>query len=262
MNPDCTRLIIDNLDLVDRVVNNQLRRLPHHVERDELVACGRIGLIEAAERYDPAEEVPFPQYARLRIEGSVIDSLRAGDWTPTRVRATLRQVNNCDADLRAQLHRSPTEAEVARCAGISRAGLRLARQRSAEGQLASIDSTRTDGGAMSTRLVDLRATSIEDQLEATMRLEDLRAAISRLPERHRVAVVATFLEGRPGNEVAQLLGVSPSRVSQLRAEALQMLLSSLNPDDAPTPTEAVAPVGSMGTHRTGASRSDWSAAAS
>lgn len=262
MDAACTRLVLDNLDLVDHVVAHHVRRLPGHVERDELVACGRIGLIEAAERFDATEGVPFRQYARLRVDGAVIDSLRAGDWTPTRVRATLRQVNNCESTLSTQLHRPPTEDELARCAGISRMALRLARQRSAEGQLASIDSTRTDGGAMSTRLVDLRATSIEDQLEATMRLEDLRAAISRLPERHRVAVVATFLEGRPGNEVAQLLGVSPSRVSQLRAEALQMLLSSLNPDDAPTPTEAVAPVGSMGTHRTGAARSDWSAAAS
>ena len=261
MNPDCTRLIIDNLDLVDRVVNHQLRRLPHHVERDELVACGRIGLIEAAERYDPAEGVPFPQYARLRIEGSVIDSLRAGDWTPTRVRATLRQINNCDADLRAQLHRPPTEAEVARCAGISRAGLRLARQRSAEGQLASIDSTRADGVAISNGLIDLRAASVEEQFESTMRLSDLRAAISRLPERHRITVTATFLEGRPGNEVAELLGVSPSRVSQLRAEALQMLLSSLSQETA-VPSEPTAPVGSMGTCRTGAPGRRPSAAAS
>ena len=261
MDDASTRLVLANLDLVDRVVAHHLRHLPGHVERDELIACGRIGLIEAAERFDATEGVPFPRYARLRVEGAVIDSLRAGDWTPTRVRATLRRANDCESSLSSQLHRPPTEVEIARCAGISRLALRLARQRSAETRLTSIDSVRADGDALSTRLVDLRAPSIEDQLEATTRLDDLRAAITTLPERHRVAVVATFLEGRPGNEVAQLLGVSPSRVSQLRAEALRMLMGAL---DATTDSanEPLAPVGSMGTHRTGTVRRTDSAAAS
>ncbi len=84
---DRSELVASHLDLVDGVVARLARRLPTWVDREELVACGRIGLIEAAERFDPRHGVPFGAFARLRIEGAALDSVRAADWVPVRVRA-------------------------------------------------------------------------------------------------------------------------------------------------------------------------------
>lgn len=227
MDHDRTQLVINHLDLVDGIVSHVMRRLPDHVERDELIGCGRVGLLEAADRFDVDRGVPFRQFARRRVEGAVLDSLRAADWTPTRIRATLRQVNECESQLRHQLHRQPTEAEVARCAELTETGLRRLRQQSEAARVASIDAVDAHGSPRSEHLIDLSAAASDERHREQLLLQELRSAIARLPERHRLALTGTYLQGRPGIEIARLLGVSPSRVSQLRADAIRMLTNSL-----------------------------------
>jgi RNA polymerase sigma factor for flagellar operon FliA len=220
---DRSDLVTGHLDLVDAVVAALVRRLPFWTDREELTASGRLGLIEAA-------------YARLRIEGAALDSVRAADWVPVRIRAVERRIELAESGLRTTLRRNPDEAEVCAASGVTLAELRTSRRHATEGRLRSIDERAAPGTSGSRTVGDDVAAPEADGPEARFEhdqvIADLRAALDRLPPRHRVAI-GTFLGERRGMDAAAQLGVSSSRVSQLRAEGLRMLRDLLEADIPP-----------------------------
>jgi len=222
-------LVTAHLWLVERAVDRRMRSLPTWVERDELVAYGYLALVQAAERFDPSLGVPFPAYARIRVDGAIRDSLRAGDWLPTRLRAAQRRISAVQRDLATASHPTPDPTAVAAAAGITVAELQLALQQAAAADLVSLDAGRTgeDDAAVSRH----HEEQPEDALIDECMIARMRSLIRRLSEKQRVALVGSYLEGRTGVELAELLGVSPSRVSQLRNEALLRLRDWL--DSAP-----------------------------
>jgi RNA polymerase sigma factor for flagellar operon FliA len=233
---DRSDLVTRHLDLVDAVVAALVRRLPFWTDREELTASGRLGLIEAAERFDPCLGVPFGAYARLRIEGAALDSVRAADWVPVRIRAVERRIELAESGLRTTLRRNPDEAEVCAASGVTLAELRTSRRHATEGRLRSIDERAAPGTSGSRTVGDDVAAPEADGPEARFEHDQvvagLRAALDRLPPRHRVAI-GTFLGERRGMDAAAQLGVSSSRVSQLRAEGLRMLRDLLEADIPP-----------------------------
>ena len=244
---DRSELVASHLDLVDGVVARLARRLPTWVDREELVACGRLGLIEAAERFDPRHGVPFGAFARLRIEGAALDSVRAADWVPVRVRAVERRIDLAESGLRATLRRHPLDAEVCAASGVTASELRTSRQRAAEGRLRSTDEQAAPGSGSARTVGDELTAPEEDgpelRFEHDQAVDDLRAALARLPVRHRIAI-GTYLDEGRGIDAAARLGVSSSRVSQLRAEGLRMLRDLLEVDadqsgEQPAPPAAV-----------------------
>ena len=253
MESDRSDLVTDHLDLVDAVVAALVRRLPFWTDREELTASGRLGLIEAAERFDPRLGVPFGAYARLRIEGAALDSVRAADWVPVRIRAVERRIELAESGLRTTLRRHPDEAEVCAASGVSLAELRTSRRHTSEGRLRSIDERVAPGTSASRTVGDdvpaPEGDGPEARFEHDQVIAGLRAALERLPSRHRIAIGTYLGEGR-GIDAAVRLGVSPSRVSQLRAEGLRLLHDLLEPGgDAPggdPPTEQAAPPAAVG----------------
>jgi RNA polymerase sigma factor for flagellar operon FliA len=107
------RLILTYAPLVKFVAGRLGSGLPAHVDENDLVSYGLLGLIGAIERYDPDRDVKFETYAITRIKGAIIDELRAMDWVPRSVRARAREIERAMASLEAQLHRAPTDAEIA-----------------------------------------------------------------------------------------------------------------------------------------------------
>jgi len=231
-------LIEQNTHLVDRVVHQLAPRLPRHLDRSELNANGLLGLTEAAERFDFDAGVPFFAFALHRIRGAVMDAARATDYLPSRVRALHRRVSDATNEHRGRTGEAPSDEELAATLLVEPIDLRRLRDRVAQGPAYSLDSGTATDRPMSELVIDLNATGPEEHAEDQELLQALRSAIARLPERHRIALTATFLEGRSGLQVSKLLGVSPSRVSQLRADALSLLREAITIAlDGPTPTD-------------------------
>ena len=113
------RLILTYAPLVKYVAGRLGAGLPAHVDESDLVSYGLIGLMGALERFDPAREIKFETFAIARIRGAIIDELRALDWVPRSVRSRAREIERAIGQLEAQLHRAPSDEEIARKLEIS-----------------------------------------------------------------------------------------------------------------------------------------------
>jgi len=220
-------LIEENIGLVVHIANRIATRLPHERDLDDLVSAGMIGLVEAATRFDPARGMPFGSFAGMRIEGAILDSLRQADRLPRSLRHTQRRIDAAENTLTADLGRSPSSAEVARAAGLSLRDLHDARGQIAAGTVESIDRVAVDDTPSFADLVSDATRGIDEHLAEQEAAAAVRKAIGQLSERHRFVIIGCMFEGRPLRELAVTLGVTRSRVSQLKDEAIRQLRIAL-----------------------------------
>src|SRR5690349_16790504 len=217
-------LIRENMPLVGHMVREMLFKVPPHVHRDDLASAGYAALVTAAQAFDPARGIPFGKFAAVRVRGALLDELRSSDWASRSVRARARRADVARQELTAKLGRTPTAAELAELLGVGVA------------ELASVDDDVQRAAVLS--LQGFTAGTAEDMVtDTTMNPEEmllhrerlgyLHDAVAVLPERLRFVVEASFLQERPLAEVAAELGVTESRVSQLRTEALALLKDGL-----------------------------------
>ncbi len=244
-------LIEEHLPLVNQIVLSVAARFPRHVEREELVRAGVLGLVEAASRFEARRGVPFASFAGRRIRGAVLDAVRAADWAPRSVRATMRAAEEAEHSLASTLGRRPTTAEVAEAMDLSVDELDAAAVRARRASVLALDHGVVDDGGETLSLgdviVDHDAALPADGIEQRELHGYLADAVGLLPERHRTVVVGYFLEGRTSLELAESLGVTESRISQLRSEALLMLREGIEAqyatgeaEPAPVPRSRVA----------------------
>lgn len=222
--PDPTNvLVVENLALVGYHVNAMLGRVPSYVSRADLVSAGHLALVRAARAYDETTGVPFARYAALRIKGALIDELRGMDWVSRGARRRARQVTEVADQLTAALGRAPQRSELAAAMGVGVDEVDSARS-DAEIRVLSMDGF--DGSIAES--VVASGPGPEESLLADERLTYLRAGVDALPERLRHVVTELFFHDRPVAELADELGVTQSRISQLRTEALGLLKDGLN----------------------------------
>ena len=222
-----TKLIEDNLELVNHIVFQVAIHFPRHVDRDELARAGALGLVEAAKRFDDDKGVPFQRFAAQRIRGAIIDAVRAADWAPRSVRSLSRKLEATEQRLASHLGRVPHVSEVADELGLSRDELHRLRDRLFRSVILAFDHLVTDSPDEELTLVDVieDVHSVEpcNELEKRELHAYLRDAIALLPERQRLVIVGYFLQDRTSQDLARFLGVTESRVSQMRTEALEAL---------------------------------------
>lgn len=227
IDKELSSLIEQHLPLVRHVVFQVAVHFPRHVERDELADAGALGLVEAARRFDESRGVPFERFAAQRIRGAILDAVRAADWAPRSVRTLARKLEGVEQRLASQLGRLPGPDEVARELGMSREELHRLQDRMFRSVVLALEHEVNDVGEDDLTLGDvLRDRQNPEPLEELETRElhaYLRDAVGLLPERHRIVVVGYFLDGRSSQELARFLGVTESRISQLRSEALTML---------------------------------------
>lgn len=216
-------LVVANLALVGYQVSEVLMRVPPTVSRDDLASAGHLALVLAARAYDPTTGVPFARYAALRIRGALLDELRSMDWATRGARHRARELASTSERLTASLGRTPSREELASALGTDVAAVDQARQ-DAERRVLTIDSTVNPLA----ELVSDKSPGPEESLLTGERLRYLRAGVETLPERLRVVVEELFFHERPVAELAEQLGVTQSRISQLRTEALGLLRDGLN----------------------------------
>jgi RNA polymerase sigma factor for flagellar operon FliA len=255
-------LIEGHLLLVDHVVRRVSASYPSFIDDQELVAAGRLGLTEAAMRYDFDREVPFAPYAARRIRGSVLDLMRSSDWLGRKVRETAREVDRVETSLRHRLGRAPEEHEVAAAAHIEVQELRETHAAVAHGTVGTLERGPLDHGDPIDSLVDPTVMEIPELLEQRELRGYVRSALVSLPERLRLIVVGHYLEGRSVEELAETLGITPSRVSQLRADAIEIIRTGVEAQFRPR--DEARPHGRVAIRRAAfasavATHSDWRA---
>lgn len=222
---DLDALITSHMPLVGHIVRETMGRVPSHVSRDDLTSAGFTALVQAARAFDDARGVPFERYAATRIRGAVLDELRSVDWASRSVRRRARDLSETRSALANALGRTPTNAEVARAAGISEEEVVANDDDVARAQVLSLHAPAT---ASIDDLLPTRAPSPEEAVEHEERLTYLREAVAELPERLQKVVREYFFEERPMADIAADLEVTDSRISQMRAEALVLLRDALN----------------------------------
>jgi RNA polymerase sigma factor for flagellar operon FliA len=225
---DREQLILHYVPLVTAVASRLGMRLPNSVEQADLVSYGMFGLIDAIEKFETDRSVRFESYASARIRGAILDELRAMDWVPRSVRSKARSIDRAFSDLEGELHRVPTQDEVATRLGLSRAELGSVLGQVASVNLAALDevlaSDEGSGGvSMGDRIGDERALDPEAEIEAVETSYLLSKAIETLGERERIVVVLYYFERRTLAEIGRVLGVTESRVSQMHTAAMGRL---------------------------------------
>jgi RNA polymerase sigma factor FliA len=217
-------LIRDNMALVGHMVREMLFKVPAHVHRDDLASAGYAALVTAARAFDDSRGIPFGRFAAVRVRGALLDELRSMDWASRSVRARARRAETARTELTAQLGRTPTAQELAELLGVAVSELSTVDD---DVQRAAVLSLQGFAAGTADDMVTETALNPEEMLLHRERIGYLHDAVAVLPERLRYVVEASFLQEKPLSEVAASLGVTESRVSQLRTEALALLKDGL-----------------------------------
>jgi RNA polymerase sigma factor for flagellar operon FliA len=226
------RLILTYAPLVKYVAGRLGSGLPAHVDDDDLVSYGLLGLIGAIERFDPDRDIKFETYAIARIKGSIIDELRSMDWVPRSVRSRAREIERAIAELESRLGRAPTDEEISGKLGITEDELNDSLTEISRTSIAALDElwTVSAGGdtiALIDTIEDTQGPNPQSALAETELREAVGEAIARLPEREKLVVTLYYYEELTLREIGEVLGVTESRVSQLHTKAILRLKARL-----------------------------------
>jgi len=230
------RLVLAYSPLAKYVAGRMSSGLPAHVEEADLISYGLLGLISAIERFDLEREIRFETFAITRIKGSIIDELRSLDWVPRSVRAKAREIERTNAKLENQLHRAPTDNEMAASLECTVEEFQESLVRISNSSVVALDElwTVSDSSGDQVSLLDTiqdpTAVDPAQEMDLTDMKDRLADAIARLPEREKLVVALYYYENLTLREIGEVLGVTESRVSQLHTKAVLRLKSRLQGD--------------------------------
>jgi RNA polymerase sigma factor FliA len=222
------RVVLEHLPLVKAIAVRVHENLPVHVDLDDLVHAGVLGLFDAASKFNPEKQVVFSSYAKHRIKGAILDSLRQLDWASRDMRRRHKQVEAATRELAAVLQRTPTEAEVA-----EKLGMDVERWRTMMIDLRNVGLVSASTRANENE--DLPAPDFpskpETQPDNICAREQLRAvlgvAMKTLPERYQKVVLLYYTNEMTMKEIGTILGINESRVSQIHKAALEKMSTAL-----------------------------------
>jgi RNA polymerase sigma factor for flagellar operon FliA len=213
--------------LVEKVAKRLARRLPASTELGELLSAGALGLLEAAARFDPARGESFETFARIRIEGAMLDDIRVRDTMSRDMRRLWRGLNRALADLSQALGRAPTESELAERLGVSLDDLRARRKDLGGARVIGFEDA---GPEWLERLRDDRAEDPQEVAARRELLDQLAEDIAALPPRTQQVLSLYYRESLSLKEIGVVLGVSECRVCQIHGDAMKKLRAARAPD--------------------------------
>lgn len=220
-------LILAHYPMVRSVAYRMVSRFPSCVEADDLVTIGTIGLIDAVDKFQENQSVTFSAYARIRVQGAILDELRKDDWVPRSVRSRNTELKTARESLRMDLGRDPTRDEWAKAMGVTTKRLNQMVQDSTLRSLISMEETTPSGDeSIGDSLVgDAPCPAKEATRSHVAGL--VREAIATLPERERYLVEMYYFQDLTFKEIGEVLSVTESRVSQLHTRMKSRLYSKL-----------------------------------
>ena len=225
-DPKRDTLIMQYYPMVRRISYRMARRLPRYVDVEDLVNIGMLGLIDAVDRFEPDRAPSFSAYARIRVQGAIVDKMRQNDWVPRSVRDRAGRLECARQDLKQSLGREPMPVEIANRIGVSMERLQELYRTADVRVLVSME----DGGEDEGTVGEMLSEEEDVQVELTRRLfgEKIREVIDTLPERERTIVEMYYYRDLTFREIAQVLGVTESRVSQLHSRMKRRLREPMN----------------------------------
>ena len=218
------QLVMEQLPQVRYIAQKIHARLPHHIPLEDLVNTGVLGLIEALAKFDPRRNVQLQSYARYRIQGAILDSLREQDWSPRLLRQKERQLETEREKLQFKLGRPPSETELATAMGISDHQLQLLLRDLQGLEVASLqEPTYLEGRTLDEKMAD---PAEDNPFSLCQRAEMnglLEQAMSKLSSRKRQVLDLYYFRGLTMKETGTRMGVCESRVSQIHSSAVASL---------------------------------------
>ena len=216
-------LVLAHLGLVVRLADRLRAQVGSAVSRDDLIGAGTLGLVEAAHRFDESRSVKFITFAYRRVQGAMVDHLRRNDWLGKAARERLKHLRRAIRSFRGSHHRRPSVRELADQTGLSERAVLDTLSYEKWDSVGSLDRQGRDAEGDRRALADLVAADAEtppEALEWKERVQELADAVQKLPERERQIIVMYYYEELYMAEMARVLGISESRVSQLHSKAL------------------------------------------
>jgi len=229
-------LVQQHLPLVKSIVARIAITLPPHVDSEDLYSAGLLGLVNAIRQYNPKMGTAFATYARVRIRGAILDELRRMDWVPRSVHTKARKVQAVMNAIEQKKGRLATEDEMAKALKITVAEYHQWIEEIRPATFVCLDAAFTnndfdDGASQYESMADARQ---EDPLEGTFRREIaaiIHERLEQLPEMQRKVLALYYFEDLRLREIAEVFGVTESRISQIHAQAILAIRSFLNKHD-------------------------------
>jgi len=219
------RLILEHLPQVRLIARRIHERLPESVNLEDLVSTGIVGLISAVDRFDPNQNVKLKTYAEYKIRGAILDSLRGLDWAPRQQRKRSKQIESAIASSEQRLHRAPTEEEIAAELKLTLADYHewLVDTRGVNMGSLECATPGEDGHDLLKYISDDEEHLPSRILERSELLNLLATAIERIPEVEKLVLSLYFREELTLREIAKIVNLHESRVSQLKSQAILRL---------------------------------------
>ena len=218
--------------MVKYVANRIAMRLPPHIEVDDLISVGVLGLIDAIDKYDSSRGAKFKTYAEFRVRGAILDELRSMDWVPRSVRQKASSMDAVVQKLQNQLGRPPEDDEIAKDMGVSLDELFVTLNETKSMPILSLEDlgiAKESGEQKS--LLDCLAGKGDADPQTQLRLNELKEiiakAIDTLPEKERLMISLYYYEELTMKEIGEVLGITESRVSQIHSKAVFRLRNKL-----------------------------------
>jgi RNA polymerase sigma factor for flagellar operon FliA len=218
-------LIQEYAPMVRRVAYRMARHFPRSVDADDLYQIGMLGLMDAVERYEDSRAVSFTAYVRMRVKGAILDEMRKQDWVPRSVRDRAARLDRSRKELTEQLGRKPSNRELATFMGVTEERLEELVRTADVRVLVSTE----EGGDDETSIGETLAAEVQPEAEIEERSQAriVQAAVGELSERDRLILDLYYYRDLNFKEIAQVLGVTESRVSQLHSRIRKKLQEKL-----------------------------------
>ncbi len=221
---DKSKLIRDNLELVDILVGRMVTQVPSFMNRDDMRSAGMMGLIDAANKFDASKNIQFRTFAEHRIRGAILDDMRKLDWFSRSLRDKQSRISKTMANLENKLGRDPSEDEMANALGVTVPNYQDMLSQVSHLGCVSLNETldqSNQGRSFLDTLVDNRSeTSPVKQLEKRELTRVLAKILEKLSEKERIVISLYYYEELTQKEIAEVLSVSEGRISQLHSQAL------------------------------------------
>jgi RNA polymerase sigma factor for flagellar operon FliA len=226
------QLIIRYAPWVKFIALRMAAKLPSHIQAEDLISAGIIGLIDALDKFNPAREVQFKTYAQIRIQGAMKDELRALDWASRSMRQKVKRLEHAYAILEQELGRPPASEEVANSLGIEMDEFEEMLDDVKGTSLVSLEELgQGPASEDKTSLLEALLTREDQDPLEVLNLQDLKKALSlaigELPEKERLVLSLYYFEELTMKEVGKVLNLTESRISQLHTQTVLRLRSKL-----------------------------------
>jgi RNA polymerase sigma factor FliA len=226
------QLIIRYAPWVKFIAMRMASKLPSHIQAEDLISAGIIGLIDALDKFNPAREVQFKTYAQIRIQGAMKDELRALDWASRSMRQKVKRLEQVYTTLEQELGRPPASEEVANSLGIEMDEFEEMLDDVKGTSLVSLEELgQGPASEDKTNLLEALLTREDQDPLEELNLQDLKKAlslaISELPEKERLVLSLYYFEELTMKEVGKVLNLTESRISQLHTQTVLRLRSKL-----------------------------------